>query len=68
MTGIVAAISAWGQAISQWLGLQSKRLDLNNAADIKASKERVNDSKEVDRVNAAIAKGDVNEIRNQIAE
>lgn len=51
-----------------WIGLQSKKLDLKNTAEMRAAAERGDELKAADVASEAIAKQDVQEIREELSE
>lgn len=55
-------------AIQGWLGIQSKKLDLKNAADMKAAQQKQDEVSAVDKAEKAIAQKNTDEIRKDIAE
>lgn len=55
-------------AVKEFFGFQSKKLDLKNAADVKAAQAVQDEVDAGDETRKAIAKKDANEIRNEISE
>lgn len=68
MGGILSLISNALGVLSGWLGIQSKRLDLKNAPDVKAAAVEQDEADAVSKTNKAIASKDVDEIRKELAE
>lgn len=54
--------------VKGWIGLQDKKLDLRNAQDVKDAAIRQDEQSARDKTAKAIAEGDVNELRKEIAE
>jgi hypothetical protein len=52
----------------EWLGLQSKKLDLKNTAAMEQAKERQDEVKAQDTTNRAIAGKDADEVRRELSE
>lgn len=68
MGGIIEAISAALGIIKGWIGLQSKKLDLRNAQDVKDAAIRQDEQAAEDKTAKAIATNDIEELRKEIAE
>lgn len=66
--GVLELISNALGIVKEWLGFQSKKLDLKNAADVKDAAKRQDEVSAVDKTEKAIAGKDVNELRNELAE
>jgi hypothetical protein len=66
--GIVDLISNLVGAVKEFFGFQSKKLDLRNAADVKAAAANQDEAKARDVTSQAIAKKDTDEIRRELAE
>ncbi|MGA2178796.1 MAG: hypothetical protein ABSH15_04355 [Verrucomicrobiota bacterium] len=62
------AVTAVFTAIGRALGLVQQRDAEKNAADVKASAIAGSEQKQVDQATEAVAKDDVTEIRNDLAE
>ena len=60
--------AAFFAAVGKTLGLVAQRDAEKNAADVKAAAEAGSEQKQVDAATTAVAKDDVEEIRNDIAE
>jgi hypothetical protein len=65
---ILALLSNLSSIAASLLGMQSKKLELRNAPDMKDSAERHDEQAAVDKTETAIAKGDIDEIRKEISE
>jgi predicted TPR repeat methyltransferase len=68
MGGIVEAIAKALGLASEWLGFQSKKLDLKNADDVKAAAKAQDEATRTDQTKQAIAKNDLDELRKEISE
>ncbi len=66
--GVLEIIGNALGVVKEFFGFQSKKLDLNNALDIKQSKTNQEEQKLVDKTNNAIEKKDINEIRKELSE
>lgn len=55
-------------AVKEFLGLQSKKLDLRNTDKMEAAKEAEIEAAAMDKTRKAIASGDIDEIRKEISE
>ena len=66
--GFTEAISNFFGAIKELFGFASKRSDLRNSSDMKQAKEAKTEAAAVDTTNQAIARNDVQEIRNELSE
>jgi hypothetical protein len=64
----VALIANALGVVKEFFGFQSKKLDLNNAADMKAAAVAQDEAKAVDVTDKAIAQQDTAEIRKELAE
>jgi len=56
------------RAVAESVGLVRQRDTEKNAADVKAAAVAGSEQKSVDQENTAVANGDVNTIRNDLAE
>jgi hypothetical protein len=63
--GLLKNLFGFGQSAVDY---QSKKLDLKNTEQMQAAAQRQDEARAKDVTNAAIAKGDVDEIRKEIAE
>jgi hypothetical protein len=64
----VALLSNLFGAVKGFFGYQNKKLDLKNAADVKAAADAQNEVSARDKTDAAIASKDVTEIRKELSE
>lgn len=55
-------------ALKEFLGLQSKKLDLKNTQAVQIAQAHQDEVSAVDKTNVAIAKKDLNELRKELAE
>lgn len=55
-------------AIKEFLGFQSKRLDLKNQQEMKDAQKAQEEVNAVEKTENAVERKDVNAIRNEIAE
>ena len=67
-SSILALLSNVAGIVAGWLGIQSKKLDLNNAPDMKAAAVAQDEAKAEDVTAKAIAKRDTAEIEKELAE
>jgi hypothetical protein len=67
-TSILALLSNLASIAAGWMGIQSKKLDLHNAPDMKAAAVAQDEAKAVDLTSQAIAQQDTSEIRKELAE
>jgi len=63
--GLLKNLFGFGQSAVEY---QSKKLDLKNSDKMQAAAQAQDEAKARDVTNQAIAKGDVEEIRKEIAE
>jgi hypothetical protein len=68
MGGIFSLLSNAFSALSGWLGFQTKKLDLKNSPAVQAAAAEQAEQAKVDATNQAIAKKDVTDIRQELAE
>ena len=61
-------LTAFFSAIGKALGLVTQRDAEKNAADVKAAASAAAEQNQVDAANKAIAKGDITQIRDDLAE
>lgn len=54
--------------VKGWIGLQDKKLDLRNAQDVKDAAIRQDEQSARDKTAQAIAQGNLDELRKEIAE
>ena len=67
-TGITTLIGNIASAAASVFGFAKQRDTEKNAAPIVAGKERQKEQQATDGINASIAKGDVSQIRKDLAE
>ena len=67
-TSILALLSNLASIAAGWLGIQSKKLDLNNTPDMKAAAAAQDEAKAKDVTSKAIAGQDSAEMRKELAE
>jgi hypothetical protein len=65
---VLEAITAWGIAIAEALGLASKRSDLNNAQDVKAAAKAQSEEDEVTKDVQTVKEQNIEEFRKRISE
>lgn len=68
MFDVVGLAKSALDVVGGWIGLQSKKLALKNAEDVKAAEKAQNVVKQRDSAAQAIAKHDVTEIQKRLAE
>jgi hypothetical protein len=66
--GVIALISNAFAATKEIFGYASKRTDLKNTAPMEQAAEAKTEAQALAKTNAAIAKGDIEEVRNELAE
>lgn len=66
--GILALVANALGAVQGWLGFQSKKLDLKNAADMKDAQKKQDEVSAVDAAAKAIAQKNTDAIRKDLAE
>jgi type II secretory pathway pseudopilin PulG len=65
---IVGLISNALGAVKEWLGFQSKRLDLKNTDAMRAAAQAQQEQAAKDRTATEITNQDVNKLRDELAE
>lgn len=61
------SVTAFFQAIAQTMGFANKRTDLKNAPDVREAAMKVDEQKRIDAIRNNVAKGNLDEIRKDIA-
>lgn len=68
MGSILSLISGALSVVANWLGFQSKRLDLKNAPDVRQAEINQKETDAVAKTDKAIAGRDAAEVRRELAE
>lgn len=68
MGSLITLLSNVAGIVSGWLGLENKKLDLKNAADMKQAAQASDEQKAKDKTAAAVAARDSDELRKELSE